>query len=300
MERLAGLSRPPFANYDIVVYFGGGLFLIPFVYRYLIEPLGLALPSIKVPMGGDFLTEAVATLTTLFAIYVVGHILAYLASQFMEKVADRVFGKVSSAIFVSCNATASTRNELIRALVFDRLSKIKAENALIPTIVRFLFHLPALPLYLIIFGFGFFGYYDTRIPKSTLDFASRKLNAIPEVGEPISIETKWYKPLEYYVINRCQDAVPRMYNYLVISGLFRTLSMVFMLSLWAQLYFMLHFYFHGDWLLKPAMGAKGILSPLLEYGLMLIAFTFSLSSFLKFQRRYAEEAIFAFAFEPQR
>lgn len=300
MERLAGLSRPPFANYDIVVYFGGGLFLIPFAYRYLIEPLGLALPSIRVPMGEHFLTEAVATLTTLFLIYVVGHILAYLASQFMEKVADRTFGKVSSAIFVSCNATASTRNEMIRALIFDRLSKIKAENALIPTIVRFLFHIPAVPLYVLIFSFGFFGYYDTRVPKSTLDFASKKLSDLSEVGEPISIETKWYKPLEYYVINRCQDAVPRMYNYLVIAGLFRTLSMVFMLSLWAQIYYAAHLYCDGDWLLKPVMGTKGIVSPLLEYSLVLTAFTFSLFSFLKFQRRYAEEAIFAFAFEPPR
>jgi hypothetical protein len=251
-------------------------------------------------MGEAFLTEAVGGLATLFVIYVAGHILAYSASEFIEKVADRIFGKVSSAIIVSCHSTATTRNDLIRALIFQRISTIRKENALLPTIVRFAFHIPALPLYALTFGFGFFGYYDTRVPKSTLMFASRKLAETPEVGDRISLRTKWYKPLEYYVINRCPEAVPRMYNYLVIAGLFRTLTMVFLLSLWAQIYFAVHFCIHGDWLLKPPIGAVTAHPMIVEFLLISVAFNFSLFSFLKFQRRYAEEAIFAFAFEPKR
>jgi hypothetical protein len=183
----------------------------------------LRLPNFEVPLGGRFLSEAVSVLATLFIIYVIGHILAYTASQFIEKAADRVFGKVSSAIFVSCNATPATRNTLIRALIYQRFKATREEKALIPSLVRFSAHLPASPVYPMIFFLGFFGYYDTRVPKGTLHFASKKLLGCPEIEERIGLQTKWYKPIEYYVINRCPDAVPRMYNYLVISGLFRTL-----------------------------------------------------------------------------
>lgn len=303
MEGLRGLSSPPFANYDLVVYFGGGLFFIPFAYRYLLEPLGLRLPQFSVAMGSAFLTEAVATLATLFIIYVIGHMLAYSSSQLIEKALDRVFGKVSSAIVVSCRSNPSNRNELIRSLIFSRLRKIGKEKAIIVSIFRFLFHAPAIPIYLGIFALGFFGYYDTRIPRKTLNIASHKLKNMSQTREYISIHTKWYKPLEHYVINRCVGAVPRMYNYLIISGLFRTLSLVFMLSMWALIYFMFHFIVHGHWLVKPLFGAgpeaSAPISFAVEFSFLTIAFAFSTFSFLKFQRRYAEEAIFAFVFEPQ-
>ncbi|MBX7460363.1 hypothetical protein, partial [Qipengyuania huizhouensis] len=45
METLKNIGRPPFANYDLVVYFGGGLFALPFLYRYFLHPFGVPLPS---------------------------------------------------------------------------------------------------------------------------------------------------------------------------------------------------------------------------------------------------------------
>ncbi|MEM6475554.1 MAG: hypothetical protein AAF687_05250 [Pseudomonadota bacterium] len=296
---MRGFVKPPFANYDVVVYFGGGLFLVPFIYRYILEPLEMRPPNFSVPMGQEFLTSAVSTLTTLFVVYVIGHMLAYISSQFIEKFVDRVFGKVSTAIFVSAKTSASMRDTFIRAVIYDRLSKIRSDKAISATVIRFLFHVPALPIYLAIFSLGMFGYYDTRIPHSTIQAASRKLRANPNINELIRLRTKWYKPLEYYVINRCPDAVHRMYNYLVISGLFRTLSLIFLVAMWAQAYFMLYYAVGGDWLVKPLMGTTGAsyLMGLVEFSLLSCAYTFSLFSYLKFQRRYAEEAIFAFVFE---
>jgi len=53
--------------------------------------------------------------------------------------------------------------------------------------------------------------------------AKKKFQNIGLDGTRIDIDGKWYKSLEYYVINKMPSAGTRMYNYLVISGLFRTL-----------------------------------------------------------------------------
>lgn len=296
MDQLRGLIRPPFANYDVVVYFGGGLFSLAFIYRYLLLPLNLRLPTFSLPISQPFLSDAVAILTTLFVIYVLGHLIAYCGSQFIEKFIDRIFGKVSSAIFVSSRVDASMRNEYIRALIYDRIAKIRRDRGLLTTIVRAVAHLPALPLYIAIFGLGVFGYYGTRVPYSVLHQAGQKMRGPEFANCRIGLRKPWYKPLEYYVINRCPSAVNRMYNYLVISGLFRTLATVFLFSLWMQIYYLVHYRIDGDWMLSPFMGYAGPNPGLVEYVIAAVAFCFCLFSYLKFQRRYAEEAIFAFVY----
>lgn len=299
MERLSGFVKPPFANYDVVVYFGGGLFAVPFIYRYLLQPFGLNVPRFSVPMGDGFLAETVAVLTTLFVIYILGHMLAYVGSQFIEKFVDRIFGKISSAIIASSKSNPATRDEHIRALIFDRVSKIKEERAVIPSLTRFAPHLIMSPVYLAIFGLGFFGYYDSRVPEGVLRQAEAKFGKLGLEGCEISLSSKWYKALEYFVINNNPSATVRMYNYLVIGGLFRTIALVLLLSAWAQTYYILHFAFDNEWMLQPLMGNSAPGMGLLELVLTVVTYIFSLFSYLKFQRRYAEEAIFAFVFQPE-
>jgi hypothetical protein len=291
------LIRPPFANYDIVVYFGGGLFMIPFLNRYLFQPANLVWPQFQISLQSEIVSEIVSGLCLLFTIYIIGHILAYLSSQFIEKLADRLLGKISTAILISSWSRPRLRNEWIRALIFDRTSKIRRDRAVISTIVRVLPHLPALPAYFVIYVAGIFGYYDTRVPYSVIRAARRKLPTIGLGELALNIRTQWYKPLEYYVINRMPVATSRMYNYLVISGLFRTICIILLFSLWAQGYYIIHFWCDGDWFIRPIMGSGGQYSALIEYSLTLICYVFCLFSYLKFQRRYAEEAIFAFVFE---
>lgn len=299
MERLGGFVRPPFATYDIVVYFGGGLFAVPFIYRYLLQPFGLSMPTFTVPMGDGLLAETVAVLTTLFVIYIAGHMLAYAGSQFIEKFVDRIFGKISSAIIVSSKSNPANRDEHIQALIYSQVSKIKSERAVIPSLVRFSLHLLMSPIYLAIFGLGFFGYYDSRVPKAVLDRAEKKFKKLSSGECKISIDSKWYKALEYYVINQNPLASLRMYNYLVIGGLFRTIALVFLLSTWAQSYYISHYLFDGEWKLQPLMGSEGKYMGVIELSLTIVAYIFSLFSYLKFQRRYAEEAIFGFVFQPE-
>jgi hypothetical protein len=88
-----------------------------------------------------------------------------------------------------------------------------------------------------------------------------------------------------------------MYNYLVISGLFRSLSLILLGSLWFELIYLLGRmlgYYNTEGLLM--FGVQNWRGQLLSYLLVTIVYLFSLFSYLKFQRRYVEDAIFAFVF----
>lgn len=289
------IPRPPFANYDIVVYFGGGLFAIPFLNRYIFEPTRLRWPQFKVEMSSQIAGEIVAGLSLAFSIYIVGHILAYLGSQLVEKTMDRVLGKVSSAIIISSLSGGKGRDEAARALIFHNLKKIGWPNFKIAFWARAIFHLPAIPLYVLSFSLGVFGYYETRVPNRVLSVARERFDQLSLHGLKISLKTKWFKPLEYWVINRDPAATMRMYNYLVIGGLFRTVSFLFLVAAWLQIYYLIHQIADGEALIRPMLMADPFWSLLLEMAITLTLYLFALFSFIKFQRRYAEEAIFAFA-----
>jgi len=289
------IQRPPFANYDLVVYFGGGLFAIPFINRYLVVPTQIRWPQFKVIMASDVASEIVAGLALLFSIYIMGHIIAYVASQLIERAMSSVLGKVSSAIIISSSSPERIRNDAMRALIFYRLKLIWKAGFRIAHLVRFVFHLPVIPLYLVSFLFGVFGYYETRIPAQIVNMARQKMARLDWDGLRISLRTKWFKPLEYYVINFDQAATLRMYNYLVIGGLFRSLSLVLLSALWLQIYYSVHLWVDGDVFLSPLFARDPFLSLLVELGITAAVYLFCLFSFIKFQRRYAEEAIFTFA-----
>jgi len=291
---IADLPRP-FANYDIVVYFGGGLFSLPFLNRYVLEPFDCTFPKFAIPLDNELASQTVTILSMLFSIYIAGHLLAYAGSQIIEKTVDRVFGKVSSAILVSLQSSPAGRNEAIRALIYDRLKRIRAQRALVSSFVRIFFHLPIFIHYFLSYIIGIFGYYDTRLTRDTMN-CIRKLYAEKFSKNRIGIRTQWYKPIEYYVISNDPSATLRMYNYLIISGLFRTLSVVFLISSWLLLYYNIHLWIDGDWMLKTLMNKDGKQMALIEYAFTSTICLFCIFSYMKFQRRYAEEALFAFAY----
>lgn len=296
MESIKDAVKPPFANYDMVVYFGGGLFCIPFINRYIVEPLSFRWPSFKIAISSEIAQEAVSILSSLFFIYIAGHIVAYLASQLVEKAVDRTFGKISTTIIFATEWNSTSRNGTIRSLIKYRLKNIPKESALLASIIRFGFHVPAVPSYILIYFFGIFGYFETRLPKPVLDSARKKISNIGLGDIDLTIKSKWYKILEYYVINRSPQAVPRMYNYLIISGLFRSLCFIFLSSMWLLIYYLIHFERDADWFIKSMLGSSRSHMGLVEFIGLSCIYVFCLFSYIKFQRRYAEEAIFAFVY----
>lgn len=295
MGALKDLVRPPFANYDVVVYFGAGLFAIPFLIRYVGIPLGVPRPEFLIAESDQVVLEIVRVLTIITFVYVLGHLIAYFSSQMVEKALDRFLGKVSTAILVSSSSSHQKRNERIRKHFRTRTSSIKHDNALTSSVVRGLFHLPNFPLYLIVYGVGVFGYFDTRMTQESLRRAELVYKRHVHGGD-FSTDTKWFKPLEYFVINRIPSAVPRMYNYMVIAGLFRSLSFIFLISAWWTLIYCLAYLVFGTWPLGLDGMGMGFGVGIIEYSMLSAASVFCIMAYIKFQRRYAEEAILALAY----
>nr|WP_137677293.1 hypothetical protein [Parerythrobacter lutipelagi] len=238
--------------------------------------------------------EIIRVLTIITFVYVFGHIIAYLSSQLIEKTVDRFFGKISTAILISSSSTSKNRNTHVRREIKSRSKNIYRDNALFSSAVRGLFHTPNFPIYVLVYIIGVFGYFDTRVPHSSLLEAQKKYKK-HICAEDLTTDVKWFKPLEYFVINRIPSAVPRMYNYLVIAGLFRSLSFVFLSSCWWVIIYLLAHTKYGTWPL-PGEDLIGDGVGVMELFALSSASVFSLMAYLKFQRRYAEEAILALAY----
>lgn len=293
-EVLKDLAKPPFANYDIVVYFGCGLFAIPFIRHYYILPLGLSFPEFRFGIGIQFTDALISTLCLLFSVYVVGHIIAYTGSQIIERTMDTFFGKTSTVVLISSMTEPETRNEAIRAHVFNRAKKAFSRHSWLASSARTLTHLPMMPLYAVVFISGIFGYYHSRIPQSIMDAARIKMGDIGIHGARISLNAPWFKVVEHYVTNNFPVASARMYNYLVISGIFRSISTILLFSIWMEVFYLICMIRYGSAPSGIVSDSMSLQARVASYALLSTVFIFSLFSYLKFQRRYVEEAIFAF------
>jgi hypothetical protein len=297
MGGLAGLVRPPFANYDIVVYFGGGLFFLPFLFRYFLEPFAVPIPLFILNESGQVTLEVIRGLSIIILVYIAGHLVAYFASQLVEKTVDRFLGKISTSILVSIGSAPAQRDGELRRIFRKRTKKIAEEKAVIASTIRAIFHVPNFPHYLLIYVLGFFGYLDSRIPKEAFDKAKSVYSKKVDSGQ-VAEDTKWYKSLEYYVMNNIPDAVPRMYNYLIIAGLFRSLAFTFLWSAGMILLYIALYWAHGVALVGPVGGRSSLELMLAEWFALSSLSVSCITLYLKFQRRYAEEAIMALAFHP--
>lgn len=285
--------RPPFATYDIVVYFGCGLFCLPLIFHYFIEPTKLRFPRFQFNIGIEFADVAVSTLSLLFAVYILGHMIAHIASHAIEKTVDLFFGKISTALIISSLTKPEDFGETIQAWIIKKFKSAFSKGHKISSGLRTIFFLPVFPVCLFLIGFRQVEYFRSRVPPKV--FAQVKKRSVERGFGQVSLRSKWYKAIEHDVMNNHPVPVARMYNYLVISGIFRSLALIFLACAWCELYFWLHRIIHGHELVKSLMSDKPV-----RYGHVLtllgfnILFGFSISAYLKFARRYVEEAVFSF------
>lgn len=293
MADIRDLIKPPFANYDVVVYFGCALFSLPIIDHYILKPTGFRFPTYQLGIGIEFADTAISTLSLLFSVYLLGHIISYASSLLTEKFIETFFGKVSSAIIISTVKEKRVKQEVVSAFVFRKLQQSLEPRNRKLSIIRIMLLLPVTPLFFLISWLGGFDYYKSRISTETLSKIRRK--AVNLGLCEIRLDEPWYKELEHYVINRHPVALSRMYNYLVISGIFRSLSAIFLACIWMEIYYLGHFLVTGHYHVTVIasdvrFGAERIFAFLGLY----TVYGFSVSSYMKFQRRYAEEALFAF------
>lgn len=296
-EIIKGAVKPPFANYDIVVYFGCGLFVLPFLRHYVIEPFGLRFPIFNIAIGIPFVDGLITALSLLFAIYILGHIIAYVGSQLIEKSVDAFLdGKTSALLLSASQATKENRNAAVRKRLRNGWEHAWSKRPWFSAFMRYGAHFPASIAYAFIYVCEIFEFYSTRVEPTIFDVAATKLRKL-EVGAEISDDGRWFKALEAIVINRQPVATARMYNYLVISGLFRSIALIFLFALWMELLHLLLWkglgWHHIGFFLSDSGGFGRWL---FGYFVLTTVYIFALFSFLKFQRRYVEDAIFAFVF----
>jgi hypothetical protein len=293
-EVIKSLVKPPFATYDIVVYFGGGLFAMPFLNHYMVEPFGLKLPTFKLETDIPFAGPFVSTLALLFAVYILGHMIAYAGSQLIEKIAETFFGKTSDAVQATSGARFGERDPRMRKQIRTRTAEMW-KNARLITIVRALTHFPIWPVYWLLYRIGAFGFYGSRVPPHVFDAVTANMT---KIGLPEAAPRPghaWFKTLEAYVMNNLDAATARMYNYLVISGLFRSIALIFLAAIWAEVFYLFSRVFTGRVHISFIMtNSQSWRAELVGLGLLYIVFGFAIWSYLKFQRRYVEDAIFAF------
>jgi hypothetical protein len=294
-SELKDLIRPPFANYDVVVYFGCGLFTLPFIIHYVPAPKFGAFLKLGLDTGVEFADAAVGTLFLLFTVYIVGHLLALFSSLFIEKTTDLLLGKMSSACILAKERKANQNSTSeIKKWVKGRWQKAWTKGTRSRSALRLFVLFPVIPSFLITYGIKWFGYFASRIPPEVFSKIERRLRN-ENLAAP-SLEREWYKAAEHLVINNDPAAIPRMYNYLVISGLFRSLSFLFVCCAWMEL-----IRFVGAvWEEALFTDIRSDLAILIRLGIFNFLFAFSMTSYVKFARRYAEEMLFAFALRESR
>lgn len=293
MTELKEVIKPPFQNYDIVVYFGCGLFTLPFIHHYLIKPLGLRFPHFKFGVGAEFADAAVSTLSLLFSVYLLGHLVAYASSLMVEKTLDRCLGKISSSVIITHTTDSTRLPKALRAWIKQRFVIAFRRGRKLTSAARLLFLLPVSVGTLLAYWANYLGYFSTRIPKAIFD--QIKLLCRSRGYGRVSLHTQWYKALEHDVTNNCPIATSRMYNYLVISGVFRSLSLIVIFCAWAELYFIIHQELHGHALVDGIFSdEQSKWSGLVNLAGLNGLFAFTVTAYVKFARRYVEEAMFAF------
>ncbi|MBA4757265.1 hypothetical protein [Sphingosinicella sp.] len=283
-------ARPPFANYDIVVYFGVGLFSTPFLFRYIVAPLGIPIPSFPDSVSYGFADQIIKFLTFSFFAYIFGHLISYQSAIFIEKFLENTLGKTSKFILLSCRSNAKNRNGLFRKSIKKQLCYNFFQMHFVASYFRVLIHIPVLPWYLLTYAVGMFGFYETRIPKNLIYKIKYNSKIIFGNNFVISRKSSWFRWIEYYVANNDPVANARMYNYLVISGLMRSISWIFLCSIWGEIFLILR-----KFVLEYPEKSDSLNENYTFLITFFILYISSSTSFAKFLRRYVEEALIAFA-----
>lgn len=110
-------SKAPFANYDLVVYLGGGLFCVLILWRYVGKPFGIFDFSDIVSINAQLWVNDVIYLLLLgVCSYIIGHLISYQSSFFIEGFVERTLGKFSEVIEATTVPLASRGSTLRTAI----------------------------------------------------------------------------------------------------------------------------------------------------------------------------------------
>jgi hypothetical protein len=295
------VSKAPFANYDLVVYLGGGLFSILILWRYIGWPLGIFdFTSLTSTGPHSWVQDVIYLLIISVCAYVLGHMISYQSSYFIEGFIEKTLGKFSKIVEIT-TVDQKERAAAIRKEIKSNISEKLLTSIRIPTTKLFfpkplpaIVHIPVLPWYGFVCLAGLFDFADTRLPSRMIACAKERMEGAFKDCE-FHESRQWFRWIEYYTSYNRPVSAASMYNYLVISGLMRSLSYMFLIAIWLELAHLAWRLFDGQALISHGPG--GPIGWGLYFFVLYVAYVTTVTSYCKFFRRYVEEAIMGFLLE---
>lgn len=283
-------SKAPFANYDIIVYFGGGLLSLLLIYWYIFSPIEFAdLGHIAPWIKRSVTHQIIFALITAALAYLSGHLVAYMASHFIEGFINKTCGSFSQIILLSTREFTRFRSDLNKQIDIN----LRANLGWTKSPLVWLAHVPFAPWYFFVKRFGLFESLDTRLPKSMVSELERRVQGLfPNIT--INSRRQWFRWVEYYTYYNAPVAAASMYNYLIISGFMRTVAMIMLFGVWGELAHAAYATTSDGWIIHRGSGIYGTAAYIFAFA---VGYVCALTAYVKFYRRYVEEAIMGFILE---
>ena len=280
----------PFAMYDLAVYLPGGAVILVLTKAAIEAILGY---RVKIFVGSlsqyntDVIDLVIRSVIWLSASYLAGHLASFISTYIVEKPVHHYFGYPSGIWleFEQKGRPGSLASD-VQNIILDNFKKsiIISLKDKVQVFVLFL-QIPAIPFFTLILLRRAFGFYSPKLPLGLISNVKKSYNSI---GVDITIDkgTRWEKIVEHHVANNCPSAYSRMYNYLVIYGALRLLSMILLMICW---YFILLSIIS---IISVGETRFDIFRSLI-FTMSAASYTLAVMAFAKFNRRYFEETIMA-------
>lgn len=278
----------PFATYDLAVYLPGGAVLLLIVQAILNALIGFSSPPPFIGTGSDSVDVLLQGVFWLSACYLTGHLGAFISTYSVERLVHDVLGFPSDNWMERETYVANgvQGKKAIKKIINDNMSSYRPSFS---SVIVLCFQSALLIPILIFIIFRPVGFYSPKIPdglSTDMAIKYRKLKC----SVPFEKNTRWEKIIEHYVANNCPSAYVRMYNYLVIYGALRLLSLILLISCWGILIFDLKKKIDGNFNFDFNITTV--------YFATKFACFLSMMAFAKFNRRYFEESVLAFLLAP--
>lgn len=274
------VERLPFTVYDVLGYLVPGFFacslaLAAFGGSSAFEKLNVYSP--------DTTGQVLAATFLLIVSYIMGQFVGLLSSITIEKLVCAYLGYPSRYLFEAYTFRGNAEERTISVNAHREREKFKQ--------VRWceILLMPIVPFMLLADACGLFGVLIRPFKKNSdetceilrclqLKLKERGLGSFDNLKNE-----EWFRCVNFYAINNFPSALVRMYNYMTLYGFFRNMSFIFCALAWMPWLPWVRFE-NGD-VYKTFL----FLSP----GFAFCSFLLVLG-FIKFFRRYSEEAILAF------
>ena len=198
-ENLDKISKLPFANYDIVVYFGIGILSLPFVYRYALGGLS-KLPPVFAGYTDPLINSIVSIIALAFAVYILGHGIAIASSIIVERFVHRVMGQ-PSAVIVEMAQSGPVKRSRFRTFLKKRFVEAYWNDIRPADVIRGLIHAPVIPLYALMYTIRFHGFYESKVSPFIVKRVNQNLHRVYDYDNDIAVDPDWFKIVEYSCAN---------------------------------------------------------------------------------------------------